>query len=108
MPVDRMAGPSARTVTLGLWRYGSSSTHVTDGGEDFAFDPRSVEDARNRHFGLLFVDRLADRWGLSLDGKTAFWLEVDNPPSHLTLPSAQDHRAKLSVGAAVGSARASL
>ena len=52
---------------------------VTDGGEDFAFDPGSMEDARNTHFGLLFVDRLADRWGFSLDGKTAIWLEVDTP-----------------------------
>jgi anti-sigma regulatory factor (Ser/Thr protein kinase) len=52
---------------------------VTDGGEDFAFDPGSFEDARNRHFGLLLIDRLSDRWGLSLDGKTAVWLEVDTP-----------------------------
>ena len=52
---------------------------LTDGGEDFAFDLGSVEDARNGHFGLLFVDRLADRWGLSLDCKTAVWLEVDTP-----------------------------
>jgi anti-sigma regulatory factor (Ser/Thr protein kinase) len=52
---------------------------VTDGGEDFGIDPGSVEDARNGHFGLLFVDRLADRWGLSLDCKTAVWLEVDTP-----------------------------
>jgi anti-sigma regulatory factor (Ser/Thr protein kinase) len=51
---------------------------VTDGGGPFAFDPGSVEDEkRNEHFGLLFVDRLADRWGLSLDGKKAIWLEVD-------------------------------
>ena len=55
---------------------------MTDGGEDFAFDPGSVEDATNGHFGLLLVDRLADRWGLSLDGKTAVWLEVDNLPSY--------------------------
>jgi len=34
---------------------------VTDGGEDFAFDPGSVEDARNGHFGLLLADELADR-----------------------------------------------
>ena len=52
---------------------------MTDGGEDFGIDPGSVEDARNGHFGLLFVDRLADRWGLSLDCKTAVWLEVDTP-----------------------------
>jgi anti-sigma regulatory factor (Ser/Thr protein kinase) len=58
---------------------------VTDGGEDFAFDPESVKVARNGHFGLLFVDRLADRWGLSLDGKTAVWLEVDTPVHSPTL-----------------------
>jgi serine/threonine-protein kinase RsbW len=58
---------------------------VTDGGEDFAFDPGSVKDERNGHFGLLFVDRLADRWGLSLDGKTAVWLEVDTPVHSPTL-----------------------
>jgi len=52
---------------------------VTDGGEDFASDPGSVEDARNGHFGLLLVDNLADRWGHSLDGKKAIWLEVDTP-----------------------------
>jgi anti-sigma regulatory factor (Ser/Thr protein kinase) len=52
---------------------------VTDGGGSFAFDPGSVEDAdRNEHFGLLFVDRLADRWGLSLDGKKGIWLEIDS------------------------------
>jgi hypothetical protein len=52
---------------------------VTDGGGQFAFDPGSVEDGkRDEHFGLLFVDRLADRWGLSLDGKKAIWLEVDS------------------------------
>jgi anti-sigma regulatory factor (Ser/Thr protein kinase) len=56
---------------------------VTDGGHDFAFDPGSIEDSdRNEHFGLLLVDRLADRWGLSLDGKKAIWLEVDTPRSH--------------------------
>jgi anti-sigma regulatory factor (Ser/Thr protein kinase) len=52
---------------------------VTDGGGPFTFDPGSVEDGeRNEHFGLLFVDRFADRWGLSLDGKKAIWLEVDS------------------------------
>lgn len=52
---------------------------VIDGGEDFASDPGSVEDARKGHFGLLLVDKLADRWGHSLDGKKAIWLEVDTP-----------------------------
>jgi anti-sigma regulatory factor (Ser/Thr protein kinase) len=53
---------------------------VTDGGAMFTFDLRSIEDTRrDEHFGLVTVDRLADRWGLSLDGKKAIWLEVDTP-----------------------------
>jgi len=37
---------------------------VTDGGEGLALDPGSIEDAnRDEHFGLLLVDRFADRWG---------------------------------------------
>ena len=52
---------------------------VTDGGSDLASDAGSVEDARNGRFGLLLVDKLADRWGHSLDGQRAIWLEVDVP-----------------------------
>jgi anti-sigma regulatory factor (Ser/Thr protein kinase) len=55
---------------------------VTDGGRVFAIDPGSIDPDRDESFGLLLVDKLADRWGLSLDGKTAVWLEVDNPPSY--------------------------
>ena len=55
---------------------------VTDDGEGFALDLGSIEDAnRDEHFGLLLVDRFANRWGLSLDGKTAIWVEVDTPIS---------------------------
>jgi anti-sigma regulatory factor (Ser/Thr protein kinase) len=51
---------------------------VTDGGEGFPLDLRTIEDAnRDEHFGLLLVDTYADRWGLSLDGKTAVWVEID-------------------------------
>lgn len=51
---------------------------VTDGGEGFAMDPGSVDDAnKDEHFGLLLVDSFADRWGLSLDGTTAIWVEVE-------------------------------
>jgi hypothetical protein len=40
-----------------------------------------LQDAENGNFGLQLVDKLADRWGLSLNVKTAVWLEVDNPQS---------------------------
>ena len=55
---------------------------VTDGGDGFALDPGSIEDAnRDEHFGLFLVDRFADRWGLASEGKTAIWIEIDTPTS---------------------------
>lgn len=53
---------------------------VTDGGQVFAFHPGSIDPESDEHFGLLLVDELADRWGVSLDGKKAIWLEVDTRP----------------------------
>ena len=52
---------------------------VTDGGQVFALDPESIDRDRDESFGLLLVNKLADRWGYSLDGKKAIWLEVDTP-----------------------------
>lgn len=53
---------------------------VTDGGQVFAFHPKTIDPDSDEHFGLLLVDELADRWGVSLDGKKAIWLEVDTRP----------------------------
>ena len=52
---------------------------VTDGGQVFAIDPGDIDPDRDESFGLLLVNKLADRWGYSLDGKKAIWLEVDTP-----------------------------
>ena len=51
-------------------------TVVIDGGTQFEFE-RATFDARTAHFGLQLVDRLASRWGLSLDGEKAVWFEID-------------------------------
>lgn len=49
---------------------------ATDGGHDF--QPKVAERGWERpHFGLYLVDRIADRWGVSLDGKKAVWFEID-------------------------------
>ncbi|HJU58070.1 MAG TPA: ATP-binding protein [Actinomycetota bacterium] len=53
---------------------------VTDSAPEFTFDRKTFEKANLDHMGLLMVDGLADRWGLSLDGKKAVWFEVDVDP----------------------------
>jgi hypothetical protein len=51
---------------------------VVDGGSEFSFDRATLDnDHPDYHFGLVIVDTLADRWGLSLDGKKAVWFEID-------------------------------
>jgi serine/threonine-protein kinase RsbW len=54
---------------------------VTDSGPEFELDRDTFERANLEHMGLRIVDGLADRWGLSLDGKKAVWFEIDVEPS---------------------------
>lgn len=54
---------------------------VTDAAPVFSFDREILAERDLDHFGLFVVDALADRWGLSLDGKKAVWFEVDVDPS---------------------------
>jgi anti-sigma regulatory factor (Ser/Thr protein kinase) len=51
---------------------------VTDPGEGFRPEapPRPVPD-RPEGWGLYLVDRLADRWGVTSDGETRVWFELD-------------------------------
>jgi anti-sigma regulatory factor (Ser/Thr protein kinase) len=49
---------------------------VTDGGPPFEWATRAVPEL-GRGFGLVLVDRVADRWGLSMDGRKAVWFEID-------------------------------
>ena len=54
---------------------------VVDGAPEFTFERLDLDGANGRpHYGLRTVDKLADRWGLSLDGKKAVWFEVDVEP----------------------------
>jgi serine/threonine-protein kinase RsbW len=52
---------------------------VTDAAPEFTFERDTFEKANLDHTGLLTVDGLANRWGLSLDGKKAVWVEIDAP-----------------------------
>jgi two-component sensor histidine kinase len=48
---------------------------VIDGGRRFDFE-RATFDPKTPHFGLMLIDQLANRWGLSLDGEKAVWFEI--------------------------------
>jgi anti-sigma regulatory factor (Ser/Thr protein kinase) len=49
---------------------------VTDPGGGFELSPRTVSSADDAGWGLFLVGRIADRWGMSTDGKTSVWFEI--------------------------------
>jgi anti-sigma regulatory factor (Ser/Thr protein kinase) len=49
---------------------------ATDGGHHFEHE-LGDQGAERSHFGLYLVDRLADRWGVSVDGQKGVWFEID-------------------------------
>jgi anti-sigma regulatory factor (Ser/Thr protein kinase) len=51
---------------------------VTDGAPMFHLRDVAFDGAERSHHGLFMLDALADRWGLSLDGKKAIWFEVES------------------------------
>jgi two-component sensor histidine kinase len=53
----------------------SARAAVIDGGRRFDFE-QATFDPKTPHFGLMLVDQLANRWGLSLDGEKAVWFEI--------------------------------
>ena len=53
---------------------------VTGGGSMFVPNPEpDAEDQPRRHFGLRIIDALSNRWGVTVDGATNVWFEVDAP-----------------------------
>jgi serine/threonine-protein kinase RsbW len=51
---------------------------IVDGAPAFTLDWFNlVESAPEAHPDLMVVDKLADRWGLTIKGKKAVWFEVD-------------------------------
>jgi len=50
---------------------------VTDGGRHLDADALTFDTPADGEFGMYFVDRLADRWGFSLDGVKGVWFGMD-------------------------------
>jgi anti-sigma regulatory factor (Ser/Thr protein kinase) len=69
-------GDSPGEVLLDVWASDELvRVAVTDRGPGFtaADPPRSGE---RSGWGLMMVDRLADRWGVELEGRTEVWFEL--------------------------------
>jgi serine/threonine-protein kinase RsbW len=55
---------------------------VTDGGTTFVPNPEASAEAEpRRHFGLRIIDALSSRWGVTVDGVTNVWFEVNGAGS---------------------------
>lgn len=52
---------------------------VTDEGIGFRPPEHAPEPGLEGGWGLYLVDRISDRWGISLDGSTLVWFEIDRP-----------------------------
>ncbi|MGI8425752.1 MAG: ATP-binding protein [Actinomycetota bacterium] len=50
---------------------------VADNGPGFKQEPPPPITARESGWGLFLVEQLSDRWGLSVDGETRVWFELD-------------------------------
>jgi anti-sigma regulatory factor (Ser/Thr protein kinase) len=50
---------------------------VSDGGTHLDPDALTFHTEADGEFGMYFVDRLADRWGFSLDGVKGVWFGMD-------------------------------
>ncbi len=55
----------------------SVRVEVHDAGPGFVPDPPEPELSATSGRGLFLVDALADRWGVTLDGTTCVWFEID-------------------------------
>lgn len=50
---------------------------VTDHGPGFEVSARTPDDDPGSGWGLFLVERLADRWGVSVNGTTQVWFEIE-------------------------------
>ena len=72
---------SDEPIVLRAWvRPGGLKVEIADGG--FGFEPRTVGDGAvdEGGRGLLILESLSDRWGVTRDGHTRVWFEVSERP----------------------------
>ena len=68
------AGPIELRITI---ERSGVRVEVEDPGPGFRPTPETGPVERNEGWGLLLVERLADRWGVVASGSTLVWFELD-------------------------------
>jgi anti-sigma regulatory factor (Ser/Thr protein kinase) len=55
---------------------GGLNVEIADGGFGFAAGAAGAGDDAEGGRGLMILDALAERWGISRDGRTRVWFEI--------------------------------
>ena len=72
---------STEPIRLRAWTLaGGLRLEVADGGFGFEAGGTPVPDSAESGRGLLILDSLTDRWGVSRDGHTRVWFEISHRP----------------------------
>ncbi|HYH57992.1 MAG TPA: ATP-binding protein [Thermoleophilaceae bacterium] len=72
---------STDPIRIRAWnRSGGLRVEVADGGFGFEADTRSVGEDAEGGRGLMILDTLADRWGVSRDARARVWFELSARP----------------------------
>ena len=74
-------GPDGRLELLVSVSSETLRVEVRDSGPGFEPQPRAPHNASDSGWGLVLVDRLADRWGVAGEASTRVWFEIDRPNS---------------------------
>jgi anti-sigma regulatory factor (Ser/Thr protein kinase) len=74
-------GPEAQLELLVSVSRETLRVEVRDSGPGFEPRPRAPDNTSDSGWGLVLVDRLADRWGVAREASTRVWFEIDRPKS---------------------------
>jgi anti-sigma regulatory factor (Ser/Thr protein kinase) len=78
--VRHSGAPDGEAVLLGVGLdSGKVHVDVADAGSGFDPQPRTPGQSKAGGWGLFLVEKLADRWGVSRNGRTRVWFEIDSP-----------------------------
>ncbi|MGZ4140299.1 MAG: ATP-binding protein [Actinomycetota bacterium] len=74
----RHGGPQRAPIKLQIEVTSTSvRVKVQDAGRGFDTTPKPIRPDDDQGWGLFLLDQLADRWGISQDGTTTVWFELD-------------------------------